>query len=644
MGRLIVHLALLVILTGTAYTQTEWREVSRAELEAKAPLVEPDADAEAIFWEIRLDNQKRKRLSYDHYVRVKIFTERGREKFAKFDIPFAKGKTVEDVAARVIKPDGSVVNLSPGDVFERDLFKAGRIAVRAKSFAVPGIEPGVIVEYRYRETFKGDSADNERLIFQREIPIRRITYYVRPTKGRPMRVGWRNMPDGRFVDAGDGFMSASAENVPALREEPQMPPDDEVRQWAMINYSDVFFSWRNVGNGYGYFFENAVRVDKEIQFKADELTASISEPEKKLRVLFEFCQTKVRNLSYDKTMSEEQKEDIENKRASDTLKRGMGFAADIDLLFAALARAAGFQVDLVMAGDRSETFLDPKKTANPRAIHWTGVLVTGIEPPVMCNPGTPFMPYGIADWYEEGVTAMIANGNGYRWVTTPLTAHGKNVSKRSAKLKLLADGALEGFVRVEHFGHQATSRRRGLFERSPTEREESISNSWKQSWPSAEITGFSLENFADSAKPYTYSFNVRIPNYAQRTGKRMFFQPNVFEFGTPPLFSSATRKHNIYFHYSWSEDDTVEIELPPGFDPDSILEPKEINESKGIGRLTNYYEYDKEKRVLTLSRKFFFGEGGRLNFPAAAYEPLKRLFDLFHSADAHSVSLLQKSP
>ena len=196
-----------------------WRPVPPDQLQMKTPLVEAEADAEAIFWEVRLDDRKRDKLFYNHYVRVKIFTERGREKFSKFDIPFMKGKKVEDVAARVIKPDGTIIELAPSDIFERDIIQYGKIRVRAKSFAVPGIEPGVIVEYRYKETFKGDSAEGERLFFQRDIPIQRATYAVRPYKGIALVYDFHNMPDTNFVEDGDGFYVATLTNVPAFKEE-----------------------------------------------------------------------------------------------------------------------------------------------------------------------------------------------------------------------------------------------------------------------------------------------------------------------------------------------------------------------------------------------------------------------------------------
>jgi hypothetical protein len=148
---------ILLLFWQTAFSQIEWREVTPAELQMKTPKVEADADAEAIFWEVRLDDKKSDRLSYDHYVRIKIFTERGGGRFSKFEIPFTKGKKVEGVAARVIKPDGTVVSLNPQDIFEREIVRAGKIKINAVSFAVPGIEPGVIVERRKADFFLGDA-------------------------------------------------------------------------------------------------------------------------------------------------------------------------------------------------------------------------------------------------------------------------------------------------------------------------------------------------------------------------------------------------------------------------------------------------------------------------------------------------------
>jgi hypothetical protein len=51
----------------------------------------------------------------------------------------------------VIKPDGSVVILKKEDIFEKEIIRIEGIKVKVKSFAMPGLEVGSILEYRYRE-------------------------------------------------------------------------------------------------------------------------------------------------------------------------------------------------------------------------------------------------------------------------------------------------------------------------------------------------------------------------------------------------------------------------------------------------------------------------------------------------------------
>lgn len=635
----LLFLTFFLVLSVSAAAQVEWRPVSQSELAEDKPVVESDADAEALFWEVRLDDEKRKKLFYSHYVRVKIFNERGREKFAKFELPYTKNLTIEDVAARVIKRDGTIINIGPGDIFEQEILKSGKFFVRAKTFALPGIEPGAIVEYQYKETIKGDSADNERLIFQRDIPVRRMTYFIRPLKELSLRISYRNMTGGTFTDAGDGWKTYSAMNIPALHEEPQMPPKSEVRQWALLNYSSFSFTWGYFGNGFARLFLEVTKEDKEISAKAAELTAGLHDDEDKARAIFDFAQKRIRNVTYDRSMTDEQRSKIENKRAVDTLRRGMGNATDIDLLFAALIRAAGMRSAIVLAGDRSESFTNPQSGTDPRLLHWTGIVVIGGFGTKICNPGTPFMPFGKIDWYEEGVVALTANQGGYRWTETVLSEPEANKSIRTAELKLDANGNLEGIVTVRHSGHQATLRRRDLYMRSPNEREEAIKKSSLATSGKGEVYDISIEDFEESSKPYTYSYRVKIPNYASRTGKRIFIQPNFFQYGRTALFSSSTRTHPIYFEYAWSEMDRVEIELPREFEPEALGAPKTIDETSDLGRLTNEYTYDKERHVLIADREFYFGTKKRILFPASAYAPLKRLFDLFQEADTHSIVL-----
>src|ERR1043166_3305261 len=124
----------------------DWKPVDPAHLALKAPVVEKDADAEAIFWEVRI-NDAAEDLVFSHYIRIKVFTERGKESQSRIDIPFNGRNRIVDIEVRTIKPDGSIVELKKDAIFERTIVKVGGFKVKAKTFAMPSVEPGVIIEY-----------------------------------------------------------------------------------------------------------------------------------------------------------------------------------------------------------------------------------------------------------------------------------------------------------------------------------------------------------------------------------------------------------------------------------------------------------------------------------------------------------------
>ena len=230
---------------------------------------------------------------------------------------------------------------------------------------------------------------------------------------------------------------------------------------------------------------------------------------------------------------------------------------------------AGYEVDLLFSGDRGENFFDPDKYPFSNFLHIAGVSVNVKSQLLFFNASAPFVPFGFLPWTEQEVTSMLVSEKGYMWRSLSVSEPARSPAKRTARLKLSDDGTLEGTVKIEYSGQQAISRRRDTFRLSQIKRGDLIADLVKARISTAEVTAISIENLNDNTKPLIYSYRVRVPNYAQKTGKRLFLQPGFFEFGGKSLFSSGTRTHPIHFAYPWSEEDSVEIELPKGFVLDS---------------------------------------------------------------------------
>ena len=95
-----------------------------------APAVEKDAGVEALFWTVHVQDelfgQDLRRVLY-HYVRLKVFDEKGKEKAATIDIEFEPKTAIMAVAARTIKADGSILGRRLGAIAVRQAEISGRI-------------------------------------------------------------------------------------------------------------------------------------------------------------------------------------------------------------------------------------------------------------------------------------------------------------------------------------------------------------------------------------------------------------------------------------------------------------------------------------------------------------------------------------
>lgn len=622
----------------------EWRPLDPAHLGLKAAVVEPNADAEAIFWDIRVDDGGQDDLVLSHYVRIKIFNERGREKHSKIDIPYISGVKIKDVAARTIKPDGAIVELAKQDIIEKTVVKVSGMKLRTKTFAFPGIEPGAIIEYKWKEVISNSSANNLRLQFQRDIPVQTITYHIKPAGKMTVDVRAFNMDEPQFETEKNGFRVTTVTNMPAFREEPHMPPEDNVRSWAMVKYYSIFsllLGYPMLASQVYIGFGPYMKVDKEIKAKAAEITAGATTDDEKLQKIFDFVRTNIKNTQDENSgFTEDQIEKLkENKKPSDTLKRGVGPGIDINLLFAALANAAGMQARVALLPDRGQRLFDPSVQI-PGALRPSNIAVRFGNSWKFFDPGLQYITPGMLRWQEEGVDALIADERPI-WTRTPLSPPEKSKEKRTALLKLDENGTLEGDVTVEYTGHLAVERKRLNDEDSPTQREENLKEMVKTRLSSAELTNIVIENATDPVKPFVYKYHVRIPEYAQRTGKRLFFQPGYFHKGVEPMFSAGTRRYPIYFHYPWSEEDEITIQLPKGYTLDNADRPAPIN--AGISKLEVKMGISNDQTTLHYNRSFFFGQREVLLFTVDKYEVLKRLFDEVSKADNHMITLKQAS-
>ena len=117
---------------------------------------------------------------------------------------------------------------------------------------------------------------------------------------------------------------------------PRMPPEDEVRSWVYLYYSndtnnETAKYWKDMGKALFEVSKDELKVNDDVKTAIAGIVGDAATPEEKLRRIYDFCRIKIKNLSDDASgLSEDDKKKLTaNKSPGETLKKGMGTGGNI---------------------------------------------------------------------------------------------------------------------------------------------------------------------------------------------------------------------------------------------------------------------------------------------------------------------------
>lgn len=632
-----------------------WVQITDAERGLKAPIVEPEAGAEAIFWQVHVTDELNGgdlRRIFNHYVRLKVFTREGAEKNGTIDISYGPKTSIVDIAGRTIRADGTIAELKKEAVHEQEVLRFGKLRLHKKSFAMPGVEPGAIVEYRWREVRDNSALRYLRLEFQRELPVQRVIYLLKPLSLEFMRLQMSMRPfhckPSPFVMDREGYSVTTLERVPAYREEPMMPSEPNVRPWALIFYhdgsdrqSDKY--WREVGKSTYQELKGVLKATDELKREASAAVAG-AQGEERVRKLIGYIRSNFRSLS-DSSVTEEERRTVlkqmskEGMRSgSDIFKSKIGTGSELNALFAVLAQQSGLEVRPALIASRNEVLFEKSFNDHYFLRDIDMAVKLGDEWRIV-DVSARNLPSHMLAWPEEGMPALLSDPKEPQFIMSGNSSPDQSGVVRIARLQLNADGSIEGEIEESHTGHKAAEEREEYRGETPAKLQEMLTDSLRKRFVDAEVSKIRVENLDDPDLPVSVKYAIRIPQYAQLTGKRILFHPLYFQRGAPPLFSASQRVHDIHFPYAWTDTDKLVIKLPPGFFLDSPENPGSLD-LKPVGSYSLNLSL-RNNIDLIVERKFVWGGDGRILFRKENYAQLKQVFDEVHRRDTHMLSLRQ---
>ncbi len=640
----------LCLLTSTAAfaggfsKSQDFRAATPEELAMKSLPSAPGSSAAVLDWvEVDDDNT----ASSTEYVRVKIFTDEGK-KYGDVEIPYIPTHPVYgrigDISARTIRPDGTVVPFD-GKVYDKIIYKAGRRALRAKTFSLADVQPGSILEYRYQRRWAESVLFDTLWILQKDLPVAHLKMSLKPydtnfSNDFSTFFIYIGLPAGKKPERASGAYELELTNVAPVPHELFSPPEEAITAYVRFYYTrsrvEPAKFWESETAVQRKQIEAFLGKAQNARAMGQQLTAGVKDPVEKLKTLYAKAQA-MRNYSFEseKSTQEVKKEDItESRNADEVLRRQAGFRDEINRLFVAMARGAGLPADVARVAARDTSFFS-REIPDAQQVSGEIAVVTLDGKPLYLDPGTPHAPFGTVSWEKTSVPAFQVSHDGVKWIEVPGHAPAESLTKRTAALKLNGD-TLEGTMTVAFHGQEALTRRVRNAGDDEAARKKAFEDEVK-GWfaDGAAVKAVSFAGLSTFAEPLTATFEVSLP-VASRAGSRVVVPLSVFAAAQVNPLAAEKRTNPLYFPYAYRVEDEVKLTMPDGLSVATAPPPAKLNAGP--------FTYDNEVKVngseLTYRRALVIDA---LLIEQKYYNSVRNFFSAVTTADQKPLVLTQKA-
>lgn len=638
-------LSIAVSIPGALAFGIGFQPVSPDEIKMTSEPKAPGAPAIILFREVDRDDRGQT-AHEDVYFRIKILAEEGR-KYADIEIPFDKEEgNVINIHARTIEPDGSIANFE-GKAFTKEIAKARGIKYLAKTFTLPDVRIGSILEYYYTTDLSEKWLFSSHWILSNELYTKSAKFSLKPYTNDferwNVRWTWNRLPPGTVQpkEGPDHVIAMSASEIPAFHTEDYMPPENELKARVDFIYTQDFVEpdqdrfWKKIGKKLNDHMEGFVGKRKAMEEAVSTIVSPGDAPDVKLQKIYARVQ-QIRNTSYENEKTEQEEKRAKEKpedNVEDLWKKQYGSGPHLTWLFLGLARAAGFEASGMWVADRRNYFFYPQMMdANRLDENVVVVKLNGKD--VFFDPGAAFIPYGMLPWIETGVKGLKLDKDGGSWLETTLPESSESGTRRKAEMKLTDTGDLEGKLVVTYTGLEAADRRVAERFEDETARKKFLEDEVKEAIPAAcDVELTSQPDWKSSSPSLVAEFSVKIPGWVSAAGRRALFPVGLFSAPEKHLFDHAEREHPIYFEFPFERADEITIDLPLGWQISTVPKPERLDAKAIIYNLNA----TSDKGTLHLNRVLTVDV---LLLPVQNYTNLRKIFQVVRTNDEQQIVLL----
>lgn len=687
-GGLAAALVVFAALSASAQTKTVWPPILMADAAMTDCPQQPGAAAVILYREEITDVMTR---TTSVFKRLKILTAEGRAR-SNIEIPFIAGyNKITGIEARVVPLQGPDREFN-GQVFEKTVIGYRKLRMVLKTFALPDVEVGSIIDYRYKiEYGKSDSSAKALdeimtgLSSEEERPEEGGVKQAKDRRAQPI-MSWRVQDDlftkkAKFAYAssqpviklkldnqsvimlvlggawrlawasvgmktgaptiGLGNAALEISDVPAFYAEEFTIPEKMLRTSvdllylsnAVINGQDF---WRLESADWQKGVDRFIGKPGRLAGAVKGIVGDAKEPMDQLRRIYEKVQS-FRNLSYEKDPTRPQwkgQKIRDNHGVGDVLERHYGLRSDLTRTFVALAGAAGLSAEVVRVTTRDNKLFRKDYFSFYDQLDSEAALVEIGGRAMLFDPATPFCPFGMAHWSRTNSMALRRSDNPPSFFTTPAFPPDAALTQRELALSLDPQGNLAGTVKTTYRGQEAIVRRLEHLHDDDAARKTALEKEMKDVLPpgaSATLTTF--ENFDNSDPALVARFDVSIPGIATVAADKILLPISPLTGAAQYPFRHAERRYPVYFPYTFRDFDDIVITLPEGVTPEVRPERRKSENDFSSYSLASAVEGPQR---LHIQRDLVIKKS---SLPVEQYKDLKAFFDLVRAGDEAPIVL-----
>lgn len=645
---------LLVVLTTPQASQAaDWPPIAPEDLQMNSLKEQPGAPAVILDSE-EIDDDMNNFESV--YKRIKILTDAGRE-WANVELPYHRHFTITDISGRTVHADGSIVNFE-GKPFDKTVEKGAGVRVKVKSFTLPDVQVGSIIDVRYSLRYDDHSVLAPEWIVQEDIFQRRAYFKYIPFQNHGSTyielahnqiangVAWtpflgKDSPQPQLHQLPTNSLSSSKtisswvdltmKDVPAMVHEPFMPPLNMMRMRVYFYYQENLKTedyWKSEGKFWNKDVEEFIGKKGGIDEAVAKLVTPSDTPEQKVRKIYGFV-SQLENQDYvpERTAAENKVLELKpNKGAEDVLQHRSGNHDELNRLFVSMVRAAGIPASMIWVSDRSEDAF-VKQYLSTRQLQAEIAIAQIDGKDVFLDPGTKFCPYGILEWRYSASAGLRQSPKGAEFAQTPPPDYKQTVTTRMARTSLDEHGVLSGTISLLFKGSTAMRLRQDGGRTDAEGRKKLMEDEAKDILPgNSEVSLTNSPDWNNAETPLIAQFHISCP-FAVAAGKRLMLQQHLFQVNEKPRFPATQRVNGVYFHLPWQEADEVHITIPAGMEIENLPPDDTVKLSYALYQV---HQKQEAPNQFFSRRDFIMGDGV---FTTDQYKELKGFFDKVKADD-----------